>query len=57
LIHGAAHGSIRFTLGQKTTEKDIDYVLKVLPEIIGKLRAISPINIDPKKIHECPKLT
>ena len=38
------HGSIRFSLGRYTTEKEIDYVLQVLPEIINKLRRISPFN-------------
>lgn len=51
LIHGAAHGSIRFSLGHSTREKDIDYVLKILPEIIKKLRAISPLNLDPNKVR------
>ena len=35
-----AHGSIRFSLGVETKESDIDYVLKVFPEIIRKLRNI-----------------
>jgi cysteine desulfurase len=35
-----AHGSIRFSLGPETKETDIDYVLTVFPEIIGRLRAI-----------------
>lgn len=51
LIHGAAHGSIRFSLGHSNTEKDIDYLLEVLPEIIEKLRQISPIKLDPNKIR------
>ena len=33
-----ARGSIRFTLGKSSTQKDIDYVLKVLPKIVEKLR-------------------
>lgn len=37
------HGSIRFTLGRENTESEIEYVLEVLPEIVGKLRAISPL--------------
>ena len=37
-----AHGSIRFTLGRGTTEEEIDYVIKVLPDIIKKLRKMSP---------------
>lgn len=38
----AAHSSVRFTLGHDTTKADIDYVLKVLPRIVKKLREISP---------------
>jgi len=39
-----AHSSIRFSLGKYNTEKEIDYVLKILPEIIKKLRKISPLK-------------
>jgi len=39
-----AHGSLRFTLGRKTKKEDIDYVLKVLPLIVAKLRKISAIK-------------
>ncbi|MEA3329980.1 MAG: cysteine desulfurase family protein [Nanoarchaeota archaeon] len=38
-----ANGSLRLTLSRFTTEEDIDYVLKVLPEIIKKLRRFSPL--------------
>lgn len=38
-----AQGSVRFSLGQYTTEKDIDKLLEVLPKIVGRLRAISPL--------------
>jgi len=38
----AAHGSIRFSLSRYNTDADIDYVLERIPEIIRKLRAISP---------------
>ena len=38
----AAHGSIRFSLSSYNTEKEIDFILKVMPPIIEKLRAISP---------------
>ncbi len=37
------HGSIRFTLGRENTLGEIEYVLEVLPEIVDKLRAISPL--------------
>jgi len=36
-----AHSSIRFTLGRQTTNTDINYVLKTLPEVISRLRKIS----------------
>ncbi|MEK7105386.1 MAG: aminotransferase class V-fold PLP-dependent enzyme, partial [Patescibacteria group bacterium] len=43
-----AHGSIRFTLGRSTTAEDIDYVLEVLPPLVEKLRAMSPVRVDEK---------
>jgi len=43
-----AHGSLRLTLGRLTTEEDIDTVLEVLPPIIAKLRAISPLLKKPQ---------
>ena len=39
-----AHGSLRITLGRWTTEKDINYLLKVLPKIVKKIREISPFK-------------
>lgn len=41
-----AHGSLRFTLGKSTTIEDLDYVMKIFPEVVGKLRKISPINME-----------
>jgi len=38
-----AHGSLRFSLGKWTTEEDIDRVLEVFPQIVAKLRAMSPL--------------
>ncbi|MFA7573505.1 MAG: cysteine desulfurase NifS [Lutispora sp.] len=43
LPHEIAHGSLRLTLGQDNTEEDIDYVLEVLPEIVERLRNMSPL--------------
>lgn len=37
-----AQGSLRLTLGDANTEEDVDYVLEVLPQVVEKLRAISP---------------
>lgn len=36
-----ANGSLRLTLGKCNTEEDVDYVLKVLPEIVSDLRKLS----------------
>lgn len=41
--HEVAHGSVRMTLGRGNTEADIDYVLEVMPEIVARLRAMSPL--------------
>ena len=38
-----AHGSLRLTLGRENTEEEIDYVIEVLPPILEKLRAMSPL--------------
>lgn len=43
LPHESAHSSLRLSLGQETTEKDVDYVLEKLPQIVNKLRAMSPL--------------
>jgi cysteine desulfurase len=37
-----AHGSVRFSFSVYNTGKDVDLVLKELPPIIARLRAISP---------------
>ena len=43
LSHEVAHGSVRLTLSDETTEEDIDYVLDVLPKVAERLRAMSPL--------------
>jgi cysteine desulfurase len=43
LPHEHAHGSLRFTLGEWTTEEEIEQVLETLPGIVAKLRAMSPL--------------
>ncbi len=40
----SAQGSVVFTLGEGTTEQDIDYLNKVFPQIIARLREISPYS-------------
>lgn len=46
LPHEIAHGSLRLSLGNDTTQEDVDYVLEKLPEIVENLRAMSPLNAD-----------
>jgi len=43
LPHLQAHSSVRFTLGKWTSEEEINKVLEVLPGIVSKLRAMSPL--------------
>ena len=43
LPHEIAHGSLRLSVGDETTDEDIDYVLEVLPPIIERLRMMSPL--------------
>lgn len=43
LSHEIAHGSLRLTLGRWTKEEDIDYLLEHLPQIVEKLRSMSPL--------------
>ncbi|ACM60808.1 cysteine desulfurase [Caldicellulosiruptor bescii] len=49
LEHEVAHGSLRITLGEDNTEEDIDYLLEVLPEIVSRLREMSPLYESVKK--------
>ena len=41
--HEIAHGSLRLTLSEYTTEEEIDYALDVIPQVVARLRAMSPI--------------
>ena len=43
LPHEIAHGSLRISMGRWTKEEDVDYLLVVLPKIVQKLRAMSPL--------------
>lgn len=43
LPHEIAHGSLRLSLGDGNSEEDVDYVLKVIPPIIERLRNMSPL--------------
>lgn len=43
LTHEIAHGSLRITLGYENTDDEIDYLFSVLPEIVTRLRNMSPL--------------
>lgn len=43
LSHEMAHGSLRLSLGAENTREDVEYILKVLPGIIARLRSMSPV--------------
>ena len=48
----ALHGSIRFSLSRFTTDDEIEYTLKVLPDVIFKLNKISPYQRELKELAE-----
>lgn len=43
LPHEIAHGSMRLSFSDDTTEEDIDYILEVVPKIVEYLRSFSPL--------------
>ena len=48
LPHEVAHGSLVFTMGKQNSEDDVNYILEVLPDVVNRLRALSPLT--PKEI-------
>ena len=44
LPHEEAHGTLQFSLNRYTKEEDVDHVIAVLPEIVKRLRAMSPLT-------------
>ncbi len=43
LKHEIAHGSLRLSIEDDITDEDVDYILEVLPQIVDKLRSMSPV--------------
>ncbi len=43
LPHSTAHGSLRLSLSDENTEEDADYICEVVPRVVEKLRAMSPL--------------
>jgi len=48
LKHEEAHGSLMFTLSRNTTEEDVDYAASLMPDIVKRLRDMSPLT--PKEL-------
>lgn len=44
LLHEEAHGSLLFSLGRFTKESDINKTIEILPNIVKKLRLLSPLT-------------
>jgi len=43
LSHEIAHGSLRLSLSEENTMEEVDYAVETLKEVVGKLRAMSPL--------------
>jgi len=44
LKHERARSSVRISLGKQTTNEDIEFAIKVIPETVTRLREISPLH-------------
>jgi len=42
-VHDVAHGSLRLSVCHLNTDEEIDHCLKVIPEVVQKLRDMSPV--------------
>ncbi|MCR5388212.1 MAG: aminotransferase class V-fold PLP-dependent enzyme, partial [Lachnospiraceae bacterium] len=42
-VHDVAHGSLRLTISEETTEEDIDLIIKNVTEVVEHLRGFSPV--------------
>ncbi len=47
--HEKAHGSLRLSISRETTDEDIDYIIEQVPQIVEKLRNMSPLWEDVAK--------
>ena len=42
-VHDVAHGSLRLTINEETSDEDVDYIIKAVDEVVAYLRSFSPI--------------
>lgn len=42
-VHDVAHGSLRLSIGEETTEEDVAYIIRSVKEVVEYLRGFSPI--------------
>lgn len=43
LPHEIAHGSLRLSISDETTDEDIGYILECVPKVVDRLRSMSPL--------------
>ena len=43
LPHEIAHGSLRLTISESTTDEDVDYIIESVPQVVDRLRKMSPL--------------
>jgi cysteine desulfurase len=42
-VHDVAHGSLRLSIGEEITEKEVEYIIQSVKEVVEYLRGFSPI--------------
>ncbi|MBO5789937.1 MAG: cysteine desulfurase NifS, partial [Clostridia bacterium] len=47
--HEIAHGSLRLSISEQTTDEDVEYMIKATSEVVAYLRSISPVWRDLKE--------
>ena len=42
-VHDVAHGSLRLTINEETSDEDVEYIIRSVDEVVKYLRSFSPI--------------
>ncbi len=42
-VHDVAHGSLRLTLGEETTDEEVEYIIQAVKDVVQYLRSFSPV--------------